>query len=53
MLTHAIFAKMMVDVISSICDPSFIFYFYDVDPQPFTSVAFLGGGDTVLAQFAW
>ena len=34
MFTHVIFAKIMVDVISSICYPSFIFSFYDVTSTP-------------------
>ena len=42
MLNHVVFTKMMV----GICCPSLIF-FYDVT---FTPLAFLGGGDTALAQ---
>ena len=39
MLNRVIFTKMVVDAISSV----FFIFFYDV--------AFLGGGDTVLAQY--
>ena len=34
MLNHVIFAEMMVNVICSVCYPSFIFFLYDVTSTP-------------------